>query len=155
MKELFDELYNPKTNFTISELLETTDKRIKIEKDPIIIDILKESRSFYLLQCRNYYYQLFEALIVYISKKEYQILTDVENIIQAQNIFIDFHDDIKYYTKKYYDKNEIIESIKDIYNLQINFIDYKIFSMKNLLSKTKMMNIIKSFAVSENIKQIF
>ena len=99
MKELFDELYNPKTNFTISELLETADKRIKIEKDPIIIDILKESRSFYLLQCRNYYYQLFEALIVYISKKEYQILTDVENIIQAQNIFIDFHDDIKYYTK--------------------------------------------------------
>lgn len=134
--------------YTISELMEAIDNRLKSEKDPKMIIVLKEMRSGYLQESRQYILSLYKMIVRYIRKGDKQILTDIENVYLAQRNLKLYYNSIRYYLKKYYKKKDLIEICN------ASDLDSSIFNMKNLISCSKLTKILQKYAVSSEAKYI-
>lgn len=142
--------YINRDDYSTGDLIEAITKRLKTETEKPIIIALREKRSEYIEDCENYPYTLIRELIDYIYSKD-QSGDKIERIHISQSELIANYSDIKYYIKHYYRRRELI----DIYNNGRYDIDYNLFSMSNLLSETKLMKILKSYAVSDEAKERF
>lgn len=142
-----DVYYIDRKDYTLNDLIRGIDNRLKSETNEIIIIALKEVRSAYITECENYPYRLIRRMIDYLyTDNQSMELIDYIDISQRELIFN--HKDITYYIKHYYNKKDLI----DTYNNGKYDIDYNLFSMKILLSRNKLWNLLKENARSKDAK---
>lgn len=144
--------YINRDDYSTGDLIEAITKRLKTETEKPIIIALREKRSEYIEECEKYPYTLIKELIDYIYSKD-QSIDKIERIYISQQSLVANRSDIEYYIRHYfiYNRNSSI----DTYNNGRYDIDYKLFSMSNLSSKTKLTKILKTYAVSNEAKEKF